>query len=246
VSSFQRIDVWHGVSKRVEDGHRLPALRTGHPWGNQLAGCRWVGHNGLGLNFRQSMGWPQILATSLFIWYVIYGLRFVATPCHTPMFRRLEKLSGGRWGGADLESVILRGWLGHEMVPLYIYVNGWHGRMATGGHGLLKVLPGPAMPHLSTLCGWDTSEMGLRPFQGWPDHRAGGLRLSSIPLDTPCHTSKMAGVWNVLMQSRSVIKKMVLIKYCIQRKNFPSPLIKETWHKKNPFNKISSNENIFW
>jgi hypothetical protein len=23
--------VWRGVSKGVEDGHRLPALRTGHP-----------------------------------------------------------------------------------------------------------------------------------------------------------------------------------------------------------------------
>jgi LPXTG-motif cell wall-anchored protein len=28
------IGVWRGVSKGVDDGRRLPALRAGHPWGD--------------------------------------------------------------------------------------------------------------------------------------------------------------------------------------------------------------------
>jgi hypothetical protein len=37
-----------------------------------------------------------------------------------------------------------------------------HGRMASGGHGLPKVAPGP--PCLTFL----RPEMALSPFQGWP------------------------------------------------------------------------------
>jgi hypothetical protein len=36
-------------------------------------------------------------------------------------------------------------------------------------------------------CGRTTPEMALRPFQGWPARRAGGLWPSSTPLDTPRH-----------------------------------------------------------
>jgi hypothetical protein len=45
------------------------------------------------------------------------------------------------------------------------------------------------MPDPSTLCRRTTSEMALRLFQGWPAHRAGGLRPSSTILDTPHRTS---------------------------------------------------------
>jgi hypothetical protein len=41
-------------------------------------------------------------------------------------------------------------------------------RMARGGHGLPKVLPGPAMPCSSTPCGRATPETALQPFQEWP------------------------------------------------------------------------------
>jgi hypothetical protein len=30
---LEHIGVWRGVSKGVEDGHRSPALRAGHPYG---------------------------------------------------------------------------------------------------------------------------------------------------------------------------------------------------------------------
>jgi hypothetical protein len=62
-----------------------------------------------------------------------------------------------------------------------------HGRMAsaTGSHGLPKFSPGPAMPYLSTPCGRATSETASLPFQEWPACKAGGLRLSSTPLDAP-------------------------------------------------------------
>jgi hypothetical protein len=57
--------------------------------------------------------------------------------------------------------------------------------MARGGHGLPKVLLGPAMPYLSTLCGFATPETAFRAFQGWSARRVGNLRSSLIPLDTP-------------------------------------------------------------
>jgi hypothetical protein len=44
------------------------------------------------------------------------------------------------------------------------------------------------MPYPSTPCGLTTPETALRPFLGWPGHRAGGLRPSSTPLDTPRRT----------------------------------------------------------
>jgi hypothetical protein len=61
-----------------------------------------------------------------------------------------------------------------------------HRRMAGGGHGVSKVLLGPAMPYPSMPSKRATPETNLRLFQGWPSHKARGLRQSSIPLDTPC------------------------------------------------------------
>jgi hypothetical protein len=63
-----------------------------------------------------------------------------------------------------------------------------HRRMARGGHGLSKVSTSPGMPYSSMSYGRATPETDLRPFQRWPACRAGGLRPSSTPLDTPCHT----------------------------------------------------------
>jgi hypothetical protein len=60
--------------------------------------------------------------------------------------------------------------------------------MARGMHGLPKVSPGPAMPYLSTPCRRATAKTAFCLFIGWPACRAGGLRLSPTPLDTPRHT----------------------------------------------------------
>jgi hypothetical protein len=60
-----------------------------------------------------------------------------------------------------------------------------HERIARGGHGLPKVSFGPAMPDASTLCRLATPETALRLSQGWPAHRAAGLRPSSNLLDAP-------------------------------------------------------------
>jgi hypothetical protein len=57
--------------------------------------------------------------------------------------------------------------------------------MARGGHELPKVLLGPAMPYPSTVCGFATPETAFWAFQGWSAPRVGGLRSSSIHLDTP-------------------------------------------------------------
>jgi hypothetical protein len=61
----------------------------------------------------------------------------------------------------------------------------WQGRMARGVHGLPKVSPGTAMPYPCMPCGPATPETAI---QGWPVHRAGGLRPSFTPLDIPCRT----------------------------------------------------------
>jgi hypothetical protein len=63
-----------------------------------------------------------------------------------------------------------------------------HGRMARGDYGHPKVSTGPAMPDPSTPFGEVNPETALQPFQGWPTHKAGGLRPSSSPLDTPRRT----------------------------------------------------------
>jgi hypothetical protein len=68
--------------------------------------------------------------------------------------------------------------------------------MARGIHRLPKVSPGPAMPDLSTPCGWDTTKTALWPFLWWPTHRASGLWLSSTPLDTPRCTGLLVQVRN--------------------------------------------------
>jgi hypothetical protein len=66
-----------------------------------------------------------------------------------------------------------------------------HGRIVMGGHGLLKLSLGPAMPYPSTPCRRATSWL----FEGWPACRAGDLRPSSNPLNTPCRTP-MSRRWN--------------------------------------------------
>jgi hypothetical protein len=40
------------------------------------------------------------------------------------------------------------------------------------------------MPYPSMPCRRATPEAALRPFQGWPTRKAGGLQPSSTPLDT--------------------------------------------------------------
>jgi hypothetical protein len=60
--------------------------------------------------------------------------------------------------------------------------------MERDGHGLPKVSPGPTMPYPATPSGRATPKMVLQPFQGWPPCKAGGLRPSSTPLDTPRRT----------------------------------------------------------
>jgi hypothetical protein len=62
------------------------------------------------------------------------------------------------------------------------------GRTGRGIHGRTKVSCGPAMPNTYTPCGRATPQTALRPFGGWPARRAGGLRPSSSPLDTPSRT----------------------------------------------------------
>jgi hypothetical protein len=61
-------------------------------------------------------------------------------------------------------------------------------RMARGIRGLSKVSPGPAQPDPSMPCGQATPETASQLFRVWPIRRAGGLRPSSIPLDTPRRT----------------------------------------------------------
>jgi hypothetical protein len=61
--------------------------------------------------------------------------------------------------------------------------------LARGLHGLPRVSPGPALRNPSTPCRRATPETAFRPFRGWPAHRAGGLRPSDTPLDTPRRTS---------------------------------------------------------
>jgi hypothetical protein len=56
--------------------------------------------------------------------------------------------------------------------------------MARGGHGLPKVLLGPAMPYPSTLCGWATPETAFQAFQRRYARTVGSLWPYSIPLDT--------------------------------------------------------------
>jgi hypothetical protein len=58
--------------------------------------------------------------------------------------------------------------------------------MARGIHGFPKVSPGPAMRA--------TPETALQPFLGWSIQRAGDLRLSSTPFDTPCCTRLLKDV----------------------------------------------------
>jgi hypothetical protein len=69
--------------------------------------------------------------------------------------------------------------------------------MAMGIHGLPKVSPGPAMPDPSTPCGRATPETALHQFLVWPDRKAGGLRPSSTPLDTPRRTGLNKHKWQL-------------------------------------------------
>jgi hypothetical protein len=74
-----------------------------------------------------------------------------------------------------------------------------HGRMASGGHGLFKVLPGPAMPYPSTPCGRATPEMALRPFHGWPTHRAGQVACGRLP---PIWRRHAIRLWKVQLEEK--------------------------------------------
>jgi hypothetical protein len=63
-------------------------------------------------------------------------------------------------------------------------------------HGLPKVSCGPAMPDPYMPCVRATPQTALRPCGGWPARRAGCLRPSSFPLDTPSRTGlgKIEGI----------------------------------------------------
>jgi hypothetical protein len=93
---------------------------------------------------------------------------------------------------------------------------GWGGRarllqarMARGIHRLPKVSLGPAMPYPSTPFGRATPKTALQPFLGWPACRAGGLRPSSTPLDTPRRTGLVGAqterpiIWDMFWQTRT-------------------------------------------
>jgi hypothetical protein len=71
--------------------------------------------------------------------------------------------------------------------------------MASGGHGLPKVSPLPAMLYPSMPCRQATPETALSPLQEWPARRAGSLWPSFIPLDTPRRTP---------MKSHVIMRKM--------------------------------------
>jgi hypothetical protein len=84
-------------------------------------------------------------------------------------------------------------------------------RMASGIHGLPKVLPGLAMSDPSMFCGWATPNTALRPFLKWPGHRAGGLHPSSTPLDTPRCTGLDETVCNVTIFERKILTLRIRI-----------------------------------
>jgi hypothetical protein len=59
-----------------------------------------------------------------------------------------------------------------------------HGDMAMGGHGLLKVLLGPAIHALPIY-----ALQVLQPFQGWlPAQRVAYSCIFTLAMDTPRHT----------------------------------------------------------
>jgi hypothetical protein len=78
------------------------------------------------------------------------------------------------------------------------------GAWQEGGHGRPKVSSGPAMT---------TPETAERPFQGWPAHRAGGLRPSSTPFGR--HTPYAYGTINILGTQQTQAGKTVKIKLMI-------------------------------
>jgi hypothetical protein len=62
-----------------------------------------------------------------------------------------------------------------------------HRRMASGGHGLLKVSPRPAMFNPFMPYRRATPKTASRTLQGWPVCRAYGMWPSSTLSDTPGH-----------------------------------------------------------
>jgi hypothetical protein len=85
-------------------------------------------------------------------------------------------------------------------------------RMARGIHGLTKVSLGPALPYPSMPCRRATPETALWMFLGWPAHRAGDLRPSSTPLDTPQHMglpNSIVGVATARVGCESQIEVLV-------------------------------------
>jgi hypothetical protein len=57
------------------------------------------------------------------------------------------------------------------------------------------------MPDPSTPCAWATPEMNLQSFQRWLARKAGDLRPSSTPLDTPPHGSFRGGPASTLLDT---------------------------------------------
>jgi hypothetical protein len=87
--------------------------------------------------------------------------------------------------------------------------------MARGIHELLKVSPRPTMPNPSTPYGRTTPKTAIWPFWRWPARRAGGLKPSSTPLDTPY---RMGLLPNKLISS---LIPLPINQYFCLRRSFP-------------------------
>jgi hypothetical protein len=69
-------------------------------------------------------------------------------------------------------------WRHSNLVSKVVGVLHWY-------HGLPKLSHRPTVPNPSTPYSQETPETTLRPIQGWPFRRAGGLQLTSTPLGRP-------------------------------------------------------------
>jgi hypothetical protein len=90
--------------------------------------------------------------------------------------------------------------------------------MLWGGHGLPKVLLGPAMPDPPTPFGLATTEMAFQPFQRLPTHRAGGLWPSFTPLDTPRRTPMTQNLATEHKSWKRLKNKIILV-YRMKKSN---------------------------
>jgi hypothetical protein len=117
--------------------------------------------------------WPSLVHEQISTHWLLYSVIYST---YSKIFQKVE------FGYMRLYLKSTRTFLTHVAILSLIQIQARTGR---GIHGLPKVSPGPAMPNPYTPCGRTTPETALRPFRGWPAHRAGGLRPSSSPLDTP-------------------------------------------------------------